>query len=479
LKPHIVLIVHDSVRAESTSLFGRVAGATPIQDRLAEESVAYTNAISTCVSTVPAHGSLFTGTYPSTHDLYVDGEALQPSFSTLAEALTAHGYRSFGVCYQDDVSPVTGLHRGFQQFDMDDEPGFVRHVIRNVVKTKNVIGPTPEQLKPSPPHATKLPSAARGWKDSRAYKKLLWTASSRSDQGAGATARKARRFLSTVRSDEPVFMYLHYDEAHLPYRPPVPYRYRFVPAHLRHRAAYVNQNRNRFFTGEAVMTHEDFEVLRGLYHGAIAFLDSTVTSVYELLRERRMLDETMLIVMGDHGDNIGEHGLLSHKFCVYDTLTRVPLVIRYPKGVLRAGPEHAIVQHTDLVPTVLDLAGVPESALPQALEGNSLVSNRIRHRKEELAISELLKPFGRESAHLRVRMQRYDRLFFSVRSRTHKYIWASDGRHEFYDVVRDPSEERDLAASNAGDPMFQSLRAAAERHLPAFQASLERTQARV
>ena len=336
MKPHIVLLVLDSIRAESTSLFGSKDRTTPGLEVLANESVVYSNAISTCVSTVPAHASIFTGTFVSTHDLYVDGDALSSSFTTLAEALAQHGYKTFGVCYQDDVSPVTGLHRGFDQFDMDDEPGMVRRVIRQVVKTEE-----PHRIrKPFGPetqiHIFDIIVAA----DTAAVMARLDNIPSAYLEldailgpGRGGHRAKTRRFLKAAGTDEPVFIYLHYDEAHLPYRPPVPFRNMFVPRHQRSHAALINQNRNRYFTGESPISAVEFETLRSFYHGAIAFLDAEVMRICKCFGTPRCSTNTMLIVMGDHGDNVGEHGLLSHKFCVYDTLTRVPLLIRYPKGV--------------------------------------------------------------------------------------------------------------------------------------------------
>lgn len=483
MKPHIVLLVLDSIRAESTSLFGCKDRTTPVLESLAGESVVYSNAISTCVSTVPAHASLFTGTFVSTHDLYVDGDALSPSFTTLAEALGRNGYKTFGVCYQDDVSPVTGLHRGFDQFDMDDEPGLLRRIIRNVVKTKTPIGAPPHAAgahKPAAAPGKPAPQNAppRSWRDSTAYRRAMWHSTRFADQGAGSTERKARRFLRATGTNDPVFMYLHYDEAHLPYRPPMPFRNMFVPSHQRGKAALVNQNRNRYFSGDAPMSAEDFDILRGLYHGAIAFLDAQVQRIYDMLREHQMLDNTMFIVMGDHGDNVGEHGLLSHKFSVYDTLTKVPLLIRYPKGVLSPRTHEAIVQHNDLVPTVLDLAGLGEDVLKHQMEGNSLISPRFALRREDLAISELIKPFGRESAHLRARMERYERRFFAIRSATHKFIWASDGRHEAYDLRADPREMHNLFGGSL-PPEAAELQTAAMAHLPKFQASYGRQRDRM
>ena len=101
------------------------------------------------------------------------------------------------------------------------------------------------------------------------------------------------------------------------------------------------------------------------------------------------------------------------------------------------------------------------------------------HRRQDVAISELIKPFGRESAHFRARMERYDRRFFSVRTATHKFIWASDGLHEFYDLRLDPGELHNLANEQSLPSEANFLENIAMAHLPKFLASYERQRHRM
>jgi hypothetical protein len=91
-------------------------------------------------------------------------------------------------------------------------------------------------------------------------------------------------------------------------------------------------------------------------------------------------------------------------------------------------------------------------------------------RPADYALSELLKPFGRESAHLKARMTRYDRRMFAIRTIREKFIWSSDGCHEFYDLRADPGETRNLLTDPACEARIAPLRAAAEAHAPLFQS---------
>lgn len=477
-RPDIVLVVLDSVRAQSCSVHGYGRRTSPFLERLADEgAVVYDNAISTTVSTVPAHASIFTGTHVSRHELFVDGDTLTPTIATLAECLTAAGYRTYGVCYQDDVSPSTGLHRGFERFEMEDEPGPLHRAVRHVLTTPPGVVPPRAPRDASPPERKVNETPSFG---AKAYKQLFWHGTRFIDQGARVTQRKAERFLDSLDPDQNFFMYLHYDEAHLPYRPPGRYRDMFLSARQRARAALVNQDRTAYYCGDAPMQRADFDILSGLYDGAIAFLDARMRDLHEMLARRHAIDNTLFIIMGDHGDSIGEHGLMSHKFCVYDTLTRVLLVVKYPNGLMARGRRvDAVVQHTDILQTVLDLTHLPETGLPQKLQGNSLVSRSIWHRPSGLAISELVKPFGREAWHARERMRQYDRRLFAVRSQKHKFIYASDGRHEFYDVLADPLETCNLLDGTVLPIEAERLRRVAEAHRPAFDATFNRHKHRM
>ena len=100
----------------------------------------------------------------------------------------------------------------------------------------------------------------------------------------------------------------------------------------------------------------DFQIVEGLYNGAIHYTDKLFAGFYEWMRDR--LPHTMLALTADHGESFGEHGLLGHGQCVYDTVTRVPLFLWRP-GLVPSGVElQPTIQTIDLMPTVLELAGL-------------------------------------------------------------------------------------------------------------------------
>jgi arylsulfatase A-like enzyme len=201
----------------------------------------------------------------------------------------------------------------------------------------------------------------------------------------------------------PFFLWAHLYDAHRPYDPPEPYR--------------------------SIYGHN-------LYVGGIAFADSQVGRLLEALEQRHLLDRTVVIVAADHGESLGDHGERDHGIFVYQDVIRVPLIMRAP-GV-RPARIGAVVRLTDVMPTILDLLGVP--APPT--DGVSLV-DLLRGRRQDLnleAYSESLYPARLGWSPLR-----------ALRSGLFKLIEAP--RPELYDLEHDPFEEHNI---------YESRRALAE-----------------
>ena len=112
---------------------------------------------------------------------------------------------------------------------------------------------------------------------------------------------------------------------------------------------------------------------RTLYLGEIAYQDQQLGKLLDALRMRNLLDETLVIITADHGELLGDQGLMGHEFSLSDDLLRVPLVLRYPPRLPARQTVTLPVSHLDLLPTVLDVLG--ESEIPVPLEGKSLLAS--------------------------------------------------------------------------------------------------------
>ncbi len=214
------------------------------------------------------------------------------------------------------------------------------------------------------------------------------------------TIAEAVRWLDERQGASPFFLWLHLYDPHDPYTPPEPYLSRFP--------------------GQP-------------YNGEVAFTDSLVGHFREALEERGLVDRSLLILTGDHGEGLGDHGERFHGFFVYETTIHVPLIVRFPHafraGTVYTGP----VSHVDIMPTILEAAGLP---VPEGVEGTSLVPAILGQAKarESEVYSESFYPLLHYGwAPLR-----------ALRTDTFKLIDVP--RPELYDLRNDRSEVRNLAA---------------------------------
>jgi arylsulfatase A-like enzyme len=198
------------------------------------------------------------------------------------------------------------------------------------------------------------------------------------------------------------------------------------------------------------MADDDFKVLTALYDAEIRYVDAHLGRLYRRLQDRDLLDETILIITSDHGENIGDHGLMDHQYCLYDTLLRVPLIIRYPPAFEPGKVVKRQVSLLDILPTLTDLVGQDQAEVGWA--GHSLV--RADHRAYTLA--EYLAPQP-TMASLRSEYgagfptEHLNRQLRCIRTERLKYIAASDGAQELYDLGCDPGETKNLVPHLPGE----------------------------
>ena len=229
------------------------------------------------------------------------------------------------------------------------------------------------------------------------------SASSVQVQRDGSASRQvAERWLAeNAVPGAPVFLFLHLYEPHTPYAPP-----------------------DRFARYEP-------------YDGEIAYADEIVGRLFDYLRARRLYDDALIVLLSDHGEGLGDHGEQEHGVFLYDEAIRVPLVMKLPGG-REAGRRVAVpVQHIDLLPTLLDLAGAP---VPARLRGRSLrplLAGDDGGWQERSMYAEALYPryhFGWSE-------------LYALTTARHRYIRAP--REELYDLIADPDERENLVAQRA------------------------------
>ncbi|MGH7540561.1 MAG: sulfatase [Gemmatimonadota bacterium] len=418
--PNVVLLILDTVRARSLALYGYERSTSPRLDALAERSLVFDRAISTSPWTLPSHGSMFTGRWP--HELRTGFfTPLDDRWPTLAEVLGTHGYATAG--FSANLIYATrdfGLDRGFQHFeDYEIEPG----------------------------QALVSSSLGRALATSTFLRNLVGHHELANRKSAGEVADDFLEWWEEERPpDRPSFAFLNFFDAHSPYLPPAPFDRRFGAASLDRRLWHFGNLR------EGVEARRSDEWMRDptdawkdQNDGAIAYVDHVVGRLVDRLEARGELDETILIVASDHGEQHGEHGLFYHWNSLYMPLLHVPLLIRYDDAV-PAVRVPALVSLRDLPATVLDLVGIADHPFP----GRSL-----RSRWRDAAAPQDITDGSNRAEDLEsggvapLSELETGPLFSIVDGRYHYIVQPSAGHEEFYDLVADPLELRDLADSTA------------------------------
>ncbi len=330
--PNVLLIIWDTVRAASLSLYGHDRETTPNLKALAQQGVTFDNAFSTAPWTTPSHASLFTGLYP--FQTSVDWvNPLDGSPRTLAEALSAAGYRTAGITANTfATSRESGLARGFSSYrdftfltpgDLVASMSLVRSFLTRYENWRGRLG------------VGHMPGAKSGVVVEREF--LAWL-----DRG----------------EERPFFAFLNFFDAHAPYLPPEPYDTLFGPR-LPGRDPHL-------YTGRKYTPRERQAELDA-YEGAIRWLDDRLGHLLGELRKRGLLENTVLVLTADHGEEFGEHALYTHGHSLYDAVLHVPLVIVAPERVPAGNRIDDFVTLKDVPATILQVIG-----LQGGLPGNSL-----------------------------------------------------------------------------------------------------------
>ncbi|MGY4611034.1 sulfatase [Thermostichus sp. MS-CIW-38] len=491
-RPNILLIVLDTQRADRLSCYwseaerARQVPTSPNLDRLAAESTLFERAIAPAQWTIPSHASLFTGEYPSTHQTVQADLELSPALPTLAELLQLSGYTTVGFCNNPLVGILkNGLRRGFETF-------------------YNYGGALPTR----PPEGNPLPAPLNRWLAAytQFWRRLsypvqnafarsdtlfqlalhpwfasLWTRLVNFKGNTAASIADLNRYLQQMarrRSDpgaRPFFCFVNLMEPHLPYWPPEPFVQKYAPYFKSNREArdFLRQYNAQPYRWMAPLPEPlsplQAQVLRDIYDAEVAYQDHLLGSVFDTLRHTGLEQNTLVAIVADHGEGLGEHDFVGHAFVVYEELIRVPLILRYP-GHFPAGKRIATpVSTRRLFHTLLEAAGFSPNLSPN---GAPCVSLKLRREVARLSLARTLAGEDPEQGtvlseafppHLLIRAMesRNDSLLraracYDIRRALYegmtKLIQTGD-RPSLYNLEQDPAELRDLLWVGDGDPV--------------------------
>ncbi|MBB6050613.1 sulfatase family protein [Armatimonas rosea] len=387
--PNIVLLAVDSLRADHMSCYGYHRNTTPHLDRFASQGTLFEHNISAHIPTTSAYGSMLTGQDVFTTQVVAlrHKGPLREEVPTLAELLKEAGYTTTCVGFSGNPSA-----RGFDKY---------------------------------------LNFAGWGsWNEGRSPKaeNLNQVAIPELDE--------------LVKGDAPFFLFLRHMDPHAPYLPPAPYERMFY-----HGNESDPNNRSMdpvmsfkpfcdFFASWMPPGISDKDYVIAQYDGAIAYMDACIQTIFTALEAHGIYDETLIILNGDHGETLYDHECWFDHHGIYDTTLHVPLIIRYP-GKVPAGKRVAgYTQHKDLVPTVLELAGIETE---RSFDGNSvlpLISGDEVSHESEIYITECtwMRKHGWRTPEWKLIVALEPDFHFKPEI-------------ELYNLIQDPDENNNLAES--------------------------------
>ncbi|MEM7434947.1 MAG: sulfatase [Myxococcota bacterium] len=405
-RPNVILILLDTTRADHLGVYGHEPDSTPFLSELAKESVVFDWAFSVSSWTAPATASVFTGQYPWTHGI-VDGfhwhqrqmekakvagapvmaiNRLPLDQPTLAERFRALGYSTIGLASNINVGPEIGFDRGFDRF--------IRARADVLAGTAGALGALVEQV------------------DDRVRSSLGVSGLRRPIGSASDFRARLEGWQEDLEAAEPYFIYLHLNDPHRPYVSRYPY--------VRPSRAVDDARQQR---------RED---LRAKYLSEIEYVDAQIERIVRMgLHD----DDTVLVVVSDHGEEFGDHGGMGHARGLHSELNRILMMVHGPDLGIEPARFDLNVSQIDILPTLLELVGAD---VPTRVEGRSLVPL--------LRPSEATEPLRDDLAR---------RVLFAHRRGGGEWLAAMDGpwkliragqdRLQLFDMDSDPNEKNDLS----------------------------------
>ena len=462
--PNILLVVADTARADDA--YATNPSIMPTLQTFSQIGTRFDAAFASAPWTLPSHAGLFTGTYSSKHGAHGDHPFLDDTVRTLAEGMAATGYETFAASNNTWISGEFGFNRGFETFWKGWQ----------LIQSHDDVGAIVHELGP----LRRAQAALTGLQDGNPFVNAVNAlynqfSRSRQDYGATRTTDRVASWLDERPTDRPFFAFINYLEPHIRYQPPRAFAEPFLPADATYaEARAVRQSPRAYDVGEYELSTHELAMLRGLYCGELAYVDEQLRRLRSILEATGEWEDTIVIVAGDHGENIGDHGFLGHQYNLYDTLLHVPLVVT--GGPFEGGGRRDdLVQLTDIVPTLIDVTGMEDSELITQAQGTSFhpdaTSQRSHIIAEYMAPQPPIETLNARFGDLPTRVTAFDRRLRTIRTADEKLIRGSDGHLEYYNLHRDPTEGTDR--TNIATDRVSTL----SSHLDDWLASFEQTTA--
>ncbi len=474
--PDILFIVLDTQRADRLGAYGYSKAITPNFDHFARQGALFKMGISPAQWTIPSHASMFTGLYPTAHQVTQSNQALSLDEPTLVEWLKRTGYETVGFCNNPLVGVLdNGFRRGFDNFytycgaapnpykRFASFPAPVQGGLNAIANTFRRFADPIQNIFGQSERAFTL--SINEWLTP------IW---SRLANFKGQNERSVRHLSQFLHDrdqqerDKPLFLFLNLMETHLPFWPPQRYLDQTAP-YLREdaqaRAEMRRWNREAYRWAAPLaepMPDSERRLLSDLYDAEVAYQDDYLRLLFDALANRPNAANTLTIIVGDHGDGLGEHQMVGHAFNAYQELVHVPLLLHWPAQIVPETVVDVPVSTRRVFHTIVEAAGIDTTLGENSAENSLLQTIRGNDPENATAFSEIYPPLNFIAALERrqpslITAFRCNNLRRAIVQRDWKLIQIESSAQEQYNLCSDPLEMHDMLKEAASDPSTAAL----------------------
>ena len=453
--PNILLLYTDQQRFDALGCAGNPDIKTPHLDRLAERGTRFTHHFVQNPVCMPSRVSMLSGRYPSNLGILKMGHPVPEKLVTAPHLMGNAGYDTACIGKLHFLPHSNRDHRephpryGFNHLEISDEPGPYDDAYRAYIRRTR-----PDQLDAISRHV--YPPAARVWREAVRFDDPVehptewnpWqTAAFCGEDNATHTAFVGQRtidYLRTRTTGRPFFCVSGFYSPHSPLVAPQRYLDLYRPEALS-LPTYPPEIESR-----RVSAGFDDATLRQAIHGYYAMVsevDHWVGLILDAMESMNLVENTVVVFTSDHGEFLGEHLSWGKWHPAPDCVSRVPLIMS--GGNIAPGVCDALVESVDILPTLLQLTGIP---IPPGLDGASLAE----------ALTG--QPFeGKDGVLIEDAM--HECAWRGLRTRSHRYILEADGRERLYDLAAEFGEYRDLLEDSPAEPRLSEYRGKLARRM--------------
>lgn len=443
-RPNILLLMSDQHRYDVNGCYGSEICKTPNIDKLASEGIKFTKAYTQTGLCSPARTSIMTGLWPHHHgvlnDVHTENavrKELDKSIPTIAELLSEEGYRCGYVGKWHVGEDRFAKERGFTDTEYVGAAEYEKFMKEEAKESPSLIDPVGQIYRDFSNPFSAITTA----EDDEIYE--FYTAS-----------RAIEQLKEYDKIDEPFFLVCSFAGPHPSYIAPEKYANMYdaesIPKWQNFNDSYedkpVPHKRYLYLRRGANLPWYDWQKCIARYFACVTMIDDQFGRVISILDELGLRDDTLVIFTTDHGDMTGSHRQFNKGAFMYEELYHIPMIARWTGVTPSDLTCKAFVNSHDLMPTMLDAAGISP---PESIDARNLMPFMRGEQMEDYPDDIYAQFHGDEYAFCSLRM---------VRTRFWKYVYYPNGMDELYDEYNDPYELNNLAESSQHEDILREMK---------------------